>query len=187
MTVNAGKKAMNDAIKRKIRAWKRYRIIMNKLKSLPGVKNVKVNVNYVNPVTLEAPPLGIVVYHVKDSQTGRVDLYDKVTFWKLLHKYSPNIKNNYNLLMAPAGRTLFPNPTTRSGVTTRNIQRVRARPKPKTPSPTSAATKIKNALRKKVAAKKVAAKRKTPSPAKKPSPKRKTPSPAKKNNTRKSH
>jgi len=171
MPVNTDKKAVNDMIKRRDRARRRYRLIMNKLKSLPGVKNVKVNANYMNPVTLVPPPVGVVVYHVKDSRTGRVDLYDKVTFWKLLHKYSPNIKNNYNLLMAAPSRALFPNPTTRSGITTRNIQRVRARPKPKTPSRSAAAAKIASALRKKVAAKK----RKPVSPAKK------------KNNARKSH
>jgi hypothetical protein len=181
MPVKAGKNAMSDDIKRKIRAWKRYRIIMNKLKSLPGVKNVKVNANYTNPVTLVQPPFGVVVYHVRDSRTGRVDLYDKVTFWRLMHKYSPNIKNNYNLLMAAPSRALFPNPVTRTGTTTRNIQRVRARPKPKTPTRAAAAAKIASALRKKVVAKKVAT-------AKKPSPRRKTPSPAKKkNNSRKSH
>jgi hypothetical protein len=187
-------KAIDNAAKRRGRLLKKYATVMNKLKSLPGVKNVKVNANYVNPVTLEAPPRGVVVYHVKDPKTGRVDLFDKVTFWKLLRRHSPNIKNNYNLLMAMPSRVLFPNPTTRTGITTRNIQRVRARPKPKTPSRSAAAAKIANALRKKLAAKKAEAKkpspakknvRKTPSPAKKNV--RKTPSPAKKNNTRKSH
>jgi hypothetical protein len=180
MPVNADKKAVSDMIKRRDRARRRYRLIMNKLKSLPGVKNVKVNANYVNPVTLVPPPFGVVVYHVKDSRTGRIDLYDKVTFWKLLHKHSPNIKNNYNLLMAEPSRALFPNPTTRTGTTTRNIQRVRARPKPKTPTRSAAAAKIASALRKKVTVKKAAT-------AKKASPRRKTPSPAKKNNSRKSH
>jgi hypothetical protein len=183
-----------EATKRRDRAATKYSVLVNKLKSLPGVKNVVVNANYVNPVTLEAPPRGVVVYHIKDPKTGRVDLFDKVTFWKLLRRHSPNIKNNYNLLMAMPSRVLFPNPTTRTGITTRNIQRVRARPKPKTPSRSAAAAKIANALRKKLAAKKAAAKkpspakknvRKTPSPAKKNV--RKTPSPAKKNNTRKSH
>lgn len=183
------KKQIADFAKKKERAAKKYNTLLNKLKSLPGVKNVKVNANYVNPVTLETPPRGVVVYHVKDPKTGRVDLYDKITFWRLMHKYSPNIKNNYNLLMAAPSRVLFPNPATRTGTTTRNIQRVRARPKPKTPSRSAAAAKIASALRKKVAAKKVAT-------AKKPSPKLKTPSPAKKpnarsppkkNNSRKSH
>ena len=161
---------LTEVRKRRERSEKKYATIMNKLKSLPSVKNVKVNANYVNPVTLEAPPRGVVVYHVKDPKTGRVDLFDKITFWKLLRSHAPNIKNNYNLLMAMPRRVLFPNPSTRTGITTRNIQRVRARPKPKTPSRSAAAAKIASALRKKVAAKKAAtAKRKTPRPAKKTS------------------
>lgn len=172
--IAAFKRKIADFEKKKERAQKKYSTLVNKLKSLPGVKNVKVNANYVNPVTLEAPPRGIVVYHVKDPKTGRVDLFDKLTFWKLLRQHSPNIKNNYNLLMAMPGRVLFPNPATRTGITTRNVQRVRARPKPKTPSRSAAAAKIVSALRKKAAAKKAAI-------AKKPSPVRKPASPAKKN------
>lgn len=168
--LDAIKRALAEVRKRRERSEKRYASLLNKLKSLPGVKNVMVGANYVNPVTLEAPPRGVVVYHVKDPKTGRVDLFDKVTFWRLLRQHSPNIKNNYNLLMAMPRRVLFPNPATRTGITTRNIQRVRARPKPKTPSRSAAAAKIASALRKKVAAKK-----------------RKVASPKKKTNARKSH
>jgi hypothetical protein len=171
MNITELKKALAVAVKRETRLNKKYDVMVNKLKSLPGVKNVTISANYVNPVTLEAPPRGVIVYHVKDPKTGRVDLFDKVTFWRLLRQHSPNIKNNYNLLMAVPRRVLFPNPATRTGITTRNIQRVRARPKPKTPSRSAAAAKIASALRKKVAAKK----RKVASPAKK------------KNNARKSH
>lgn len=140
--------------KQKAREEKRYNSIMNKLKSLPGVQNVTVAANYINPVTLGPPPRGVVVYHIKDPKTGRVDLYDKVTFWAMLRRYAPNIKNNYNLMMALPRRVLFPNPATRSEITTRNIRRVRARAKPKTPTRSAAARKIVSALRKKVAAKK---------------------------------
>ena len=168
--INAIKRRLAEVRKRRERSEKKYTTLVNKLKSLPGVKNVTVGANYVNPVTLDAPPRGVVVYHVKDPKTGRVDLFDKVTFWRLLRQHSPNIKNNYNLLMAMPRRVLFPNPATRTGITTRNIQRVRARPKPKTPSRSAAAAKIASALRKKVAAKK-----------------RKVASPKKKNNARKSH
>jgi hypothetical protein len=181
--INAIKRRLAEVRKRRERSEKKYTTLVNKLKSLPGVKNVMVGANYVNPVTLDAPPRGVVVYHVKDPKTGRVDLFDKVTFWEILRRHSPNIKNNYNLLMAMPRRVLFPNPATRSGITTRNIQRVRARPKPKTPSRSAAAAKIVSALRKKVAAKRVATAKRA-SPAKK----RKVASLAKKkNNARKSH
>ena len=56
-----------------------------------------------------------------------------------------------NLLMALPSRALFPNPATRTGITTRNIQRVTVRPRP---SRSAAARKIASALRKKVAARK---------------------------------
>lgn len=117
----------------------------NRLKALPRVKTVYVNANYVNPVTLNKIPSGIVVYAVKDSRTGRMDYFDKATFRRLLRQYSPNIKNNYNLMMAFPRRALFPNPLTRTGVTTRNIQRVVARPKP---TRSVAAVKIQKAFRK---------------------------------------
>lgn len=165
------KKALAIAEKREARLNKKYAVMVNKLMSLPGVKNVRISANYKNPVTLEAPPRGVIVYHVKDPRTGRVDIYDKLTFWRLLRQHAPAIKNNYNIMMATPSRVLFPNPTTRSGITTRNIQRVRAHAKPATPSRSAAAAKIKSALRKKVAARKAA------------SPKKRSP----KKNVRKSH
>ena len=72
--------------KQKTREEKRYNTIMNKLKSLPGVENVTVAANYINPVTLGPPPRGVVVYHIKDPKTGRVDLYDKTTFWAMMRQ-----------------------------------------------------------------------------------------------------
>ena len=155
--------------KRRYRAAKKRYTVVNRLKSLPKLKIAYVNSGYVNPVTLNAVPSGLTVYRVRDPKTGRIDYYDKKTFWSLMRQYAPNVKNNYSLMMALPRRTLFPNPATRSGITTRNVQRVVARPKPKTPSRSVAAAKIASALRKKVAAKK----RKVASP--------------KKNNARKSH
>ena len=138
-------------LKRQIRGHaKRYQA-QNRLKALPRVKTVYVNANYVNPVTLNKVPSGIVVYAVKDSRTGRVDYFDKATFWRLLRQHAPNIKNNYNLMMALPRRALFPNPLTRTGITTRNVQRVIARPKP---TRSAAARKIQSAYRKKLAARK---------------------------------
>jgi hypothetical protein len=94
-----------------------------------------------------------VVYKVRDPKTGRIDYYAKDTFWKLMIKAS-NIKNNHNLMMASPRRALFPNPVTRVGITTRNIQRVIAKPKPKTPTRSAAARRIQSAFRKRVAARK---------------------------------
>lgn len=152
--VTTAKRILANAAKRKARAQKKYETLMNRIKSLPGVTNIYIKANYTNPVTLAPPPRGVVVYHIKDSRTGRVDLYDKITFWSLMKRYSPNIKNNYNLLMADPKRVLFPNPATRTGVKTRNIKRVRAHEKRKTPTRSAAARKIASALRKKVAARK---------------------------------
>jgi hypothetical protein len=131
-------------------AVKRYAAI-NKLKALPKVKTVQVNSDYKNPVSLEKIPQGLVIYELRDSRTGRLDYYDKATFWRLMPK---NIKNNYNLLMADPRRPLFKNPLTRTNVKTRNIQRVMARPKRKTPTRTAAANKIKSAIKKHISKKK---------------------------------
>jgi hypothetical protein len=57
-------------------------------------------------------------------------------------------------MMASPRRALFPNPVTRVGITTRNIQRVIAKPKPKTPTRSAAARRIQSAFRKRVAARK---------------------------------
>lgn len=140
--------------KRRYRAAKKRYMTVNRLKALPKLKIARINSEYVNPVTLNAVPSGLVVYRVRDSKTGRIDYYDKKTFWSLMRRNAPNIKNNYNLMMALPRRLLFPNPTTRTGITTRNIQRVIARAKPKTPSRSAAARKIQSAYRKKVASRK---------------------------------
>jgi hypothetical protein len=140
--------------KRKYREAKKKYTRVNRLKSLPKLKIVYVNSEYVNPVTLNKVPSGPTVYRIRDPKTGRLDYYEKTAFWSLMRRYAPNIKNNYTLMMALPRRTLFPNPTTRSNITTRNIQRVVARPKPKTPTRSAAAARIASALRKKVAARK---------------------------------
>ena len=140
--------------KRRYRAAKKKYIQVNRLKSLPKLKIVYVNSGYVNPITLNTVPSGPTVYRIRDPKTGRVDYYDKTTFWRLIRQHSPNIKNNYNLMMALPRRVLFPNPMTRTGTTTRNIQRVITRPKPKTPTRSAAARKIQTAYRKRVAARK---------------------------------
>jgi hypothetical protein len=140
------RKLVIDGLKRKIRtAKKRYQTI-NRLKALPVIRNVYIRNNYVNPVTLNKIPSGPTVYHVKDARTGRVDYYDKATFWRLMPK---NIKNNYNLLMADPQRPLFKNPLTRTNVKTRNVQRVRVKP---------AGAKIVKAVKKHISKKKKARK-----------------------------
>jgi hypothetical protein len=158
--VRTAARLMVAAAKQRLRKAKlRYKKI-NRLKALPRIRYVYVNANYTNPVTLNKVPSGPTVYQVKDPRTGRLDFFDKVTFWNLMRQYSPNIKNNYNLMMAFPRRALFPNPATRTGITTRNIERVVARPKPKTPTRSAAARKIVSALRKKVAARKAASPKK---------------------------
>jgi len=140
------RKLMIDDLKRKIRTAKKRYANINRLKALPVIRNVYIRNNYVNPVTLNKIPSGPTVYHVKDSRTGRVDYYDKATFWKLMPK---NIKNNYNLLMTDPQRPLFKNPLTRTNVKTRNVQRVRVKP---------AGAKIARAIKKHISKKKKARK-----------------------------
>jgi|APGre2960657444_1045066.scaffolds.fasta_scaffold18831_2 hypothetical protein len=142
--VSSVKSTMIADLKHKYRSVKKRYATINKLKALPRIQNVFVRNNYVNPVTLNAIPYGPTVYHVKDPRTGRVDYYDKATFWRLMHQGAPNIKNNYNLLMADPKRGLFKNPVTRSNIKTRNIIRVRVKP---------AAKKIQSAVRKHLAKK----------------------------------
>jgi len=139
--VATARKMLKDDLKRKIRAAKKRYQAINRLKALPVIRNVYIRNNYVNPVTLNKIPSGPTVYHVKDSRTGRIDYYDKATFWRLMPK---NIKNNYNLLMASPQRPLFKNPLTRTNVKTRNIQRVRVK---------HAAAKIKKAIKKHISRK----------------------------------
>ena len=145
---------MENFYKRKTRELKAKYAKINRLTNLPKVKTVYINSSYVNPVSLYPPPSGIVVYKIRDPKTKRVDYYSKDTFWKLMRAMAGNIKNNYNLMMALPRRVLFANPVTRSGITTRNIQRVIARPKPKTPTRSAAARKIQSAYRKKEAPRK---------------------------------
>jgi hypothetical protein len=147
------RKYLKIELKQKIRARKARYAAQNRLKALPRIKYVYVNANYTNPVTLNKVPSGPTVYQVKDPKTGRLDYFDKATFWRLLRQHAPNIKNNYNLMMALPSRTLFPNPLTRTGITTRNVQRVIVRAAPR-PTRSAAARKIQSAYRKKLAARK---------------------------------
>ncbi len=148
-------------LKRKLRAAKQKYIMVNRIHAMPKIRTVHINANYINPVTLGAPPTGLVVYRVRDPVTRRVDYYDKATFWRLVGK---SAKNNWNLFVNRK-RRLFVNPVTRAVIQSKNVERVMVRRKP---SRSAAAAKIKSALRKRVAARKAA-------------------SPKKKNNSRKSH
>jgi hypothetical protein len=141
-TAASVRKLVIDGLKRKIRTAKKRYATINRLKALPVIRSVYIRNNYVNPVTLNKVPSGPTVYHVKDSRTGRIDYYDKVTFWRLMPK---NIKTNYNLLMADPRRPLFKNPLTRTNVKTRNVQRVRVKP---------AGAKIAKAIKKHISKKK---------------------------------
>lgn len=150
-------------LRKKLRAAKQKYMMVNRIMAMPKIRMVQINANYINPVTLGAPPTGLVVYRVKDPVTGRVDYYDKATFWRLVGK---SAKNNWNLFVNRKKR-LFINPVTRAVIQAKNVERVTVRPKPKTPSRSAAAAKIASALRKKAAARKAAS--------------------PKKNNARKSH
>jgi hypothetical protein len=153
-------------LKRKIRALKQRYMLKNRLAAMPKIRLITINSNYTNPVTLGPPPVGVVVYKIKDPVTGRNDYYNKQTFWRLV---KGAVKNNSQLL-TDRKKNLFPNPVTRQIIQAKNVERVVVRAKPKTPTRSAAARKIASVLRKKAAVKK-----------------RKTPSQAKKNNTRKSH
>lgn len=151
------------ALKQRVRALRRHVMRVNRTWQMPKIRVVPVNANYINPVTLEAPPKGVVVYKVHDPVTGRLDYYNKVTFWRLVGR---SAKNNWNLFVNRKKR-LFVNPVTRAVIQAKNVERVVVRPKPKTPSRSAAAAKIKNALRKKLVVKKAASTRKPASPKKK--------------------
>ena len=135
-------------LKHKIRALKKRYALANRLNSLPKIKTVNINANYINPITLNKVPEGIVVYRVTDPSTKREDFYTKSEFWKLVHRHMPAVKNNYNLMMTQPSYKLFNNPMTRNPVKTRNINRVVTKPKRNAPSPNTAARKIQSAVRK---------------------------------------
>jgi hypothetical protein len=113
------------------------------VKSLPKVPTIFLKDNYVNPITLNFPGGGLIVYQITDRTTGRKDYYDKDTFWKLAKRS----KNNYWLLMADPKKPIpgLRNPMTRGNVYPRNVQRVKVKP---------AAKAIQNAVRRKLLLKK---------------------------------
>ena len=137
------------------RTAKARTVRLSKAKALPAVPRVILNANYVNPITLGFPT-GTVVYELKNKRTGRVDYYDKQTFYSLVKM----LKGSYNLLMMnpkepiPGAR----NPVTRGPIYPRNIRRVAVVAKKKTPSPKTAAKKIQSAVRKHLNKKKRASK-----------------------------
>jgi len=145
-------KALREAkiaqLKHKIRAAKKRYALANKLNALPRIRTVNINANYINPITLDKIPSGIVVYRVTDPSTKRVDFYTKTEFWKLVHKHMPALKNNYNMMMTHPRYKIFNNPITRNPVRPKNVERVVTRPKKKTPSPKTAAKTIQKAVRK---------------------------------------
>ena len=110
----------------------------NRAKALPKVPGVYIANNYINPVTLEAPPRKVIVYKVTNRTTKRTNYYDAQTFWRL----AGHQRNNYKLLMFDPKKNIFTNPYTRGGVRARNVQRVRVKG-----TVSNAATKIKRAYR----------------------------------------
>lgn len=148
MSDDVFRRAIIADLKRKVRAAKLRYSKINRLKALPKIKTVRIDANYVNPVTLNSVPSGPAVYEVKNATTGRVDYYDKKTFWKLM---PVKVKNNYNLLMADPKTALFKNPITRGNVKPRNVTRVHLKKKI---TRSVAVKKIQNAVRKHIKKKK---------------------------------
>lgn len=141
-------KAALERKKRANRAAKKKNNNVSRAKALPKVPRVKINANYVNPVTLTFPH-GVVVYEISNRITGRKDYYNSTTFWKLAGRS----KNNYGLLMANPKKPFLKNPVTRGNVYPRNVRRVTVKAKSKTPTKSAAAKKIQSAVRKHLAKK----------------------------------
>ena len=165
--VNAATKAWWN--KKINRATKRRSRLISERRALPPVKTNYINSNYTNPVTLNHPPWGALVYKVLNHKTGRTNYYNMKTFKTFLNNWNWTSVSDYSILMAQPKVPLFRNPITRNPVYPRNVQRVRVQPKKKTPSPNTAAKKIQSAVRK-MLSKKRAAKPKTPSPNKSKTP-----------------
>jgi len=136
-------KAIEAHMKRELRAYKKKFAQANKLKALPKIVIVRINSNYINPITLNKVPSGPAVYEITNRTTGRKNYYDKNTFWKLMKK---NV-NNYALLMANPKSPIkgVKNPVTRGNIYPRNVRRVTVKAKP---SKSAAARKIQSAVRK---------------------------------------
>lgn len=149
--------------KRKLRKSRAAAETTSRIRALPAIPRIILDINYVNPITLNFPK-NTVVYQLKNRFTGRTNYYDRETFRKLITAF----KNDYNLLMMnpkepiPGAR----NPLTRNPIYPRNVRRVTVAAKKKTPSPNAAAKKIQSAVRKVLSKKRASAKPKTPSPNK---------------------
>ena len=123
-----------------------------KVAALPAIPKVILDLNYVNPITLEFPKSHI-VYEIRNKSTGRTNYYNKATFQELISAF----KSDYNLMLMnpkspiPGAR----NPVTRNPIYPRNVRRVTVAAKKKTPSPKTAAKKIVSAARKHLNKKKV--------------------------------
>jgi hypothetical protein len=154
MPLNAAAIAKRRAIiaKRKNRKAKAGSVKRERVAALPRIPKVILNLNYVNPVTLDFPK-GVVVYEVKNRVTGRKNYYNKATFAAIINRFT----NDYNLMMMnpkqpiPGAR----NPMTRNPIYPRNVRRVTVKPKAKSPTKSVAARKIQSAFRKYSAKKKL--------------------------------
>jgi hypothetical protein len=139
---------MAIAQKRKVRKTKASSIKRSRVAAMPRIPRVILDANYVNPITLGFPK-GVVLYELKNRATGRTNYYDQNTFRKLITAF----KNDYNLLMMNPKAPIkgARNPVTRGAIYPRNVRRVTVAAKKKTPSPNTAAKKIQNAVRKRLA------------------------------------
>ena len=131
--------------KKKNRNVRAMTVKRSRVAALPAIPKVILDMNYVNPVTLEFPKSHI-VYEIRNKFTGRTNYYNKSTFQKLISAF----KSDYNLMLMnpkspiPGAR----NPITRNPIYPRNVRRVTVAAKKKTPSPKTAAKKIVSAARK---------------------------------------
>jgi len=157
MALNAEGLAKRRAMiaKRKGRKAKATSVKRSRVAALPKIPRVILDLNYVNPITLEFPK-GVVIYEIKNRTTGRKNYYTKATFKKLITRF----KSDYNLMLMnpkspiPGAR----NPVTRNPIYPRNVRRVTVKAKAKTPTKSAAARKIQSAVRAHLKKKKAAKK-----------------------------
>jgi hypothetical protein len=109
-----------EARKKRLIRNTKYNIVQrNKNAALGRAGRASPPANYVNPVTLNALPRGVVIYKLVNRGTGRVNYYPTNVISKL-----SGGKNNYAILIADPKRPLFRNPTTRGNVFPRDLTRV---------------------------------------------------------------
>lgn len=153
MALNAAAIAKRRAMiaKRKQRKAKADSVKRSRVAALPRIPKVILDLNYVNPITLEFPK-GVVIYEIKNRFTGRKNYYNKATFAALIARF----KNDYNLMLMnpkepiPGAR----NPVTRNPIYPRNVRRVTVKATNKSVAARKIQSVVRAHLKKKKSAKK---------------------------------